>query len=216
MLLAGALVLAAGLSQAAPSPAGQITVVSDPAGSLVRVHFSTPRNSLEAKLWARRGSDSNYTLVCAAPCKADIPAGTPLRATITDHEDEPYDFTLSNEQAREVDIVARRGGRGALAGGIVMTSVGGLGVLVGIIFTAFSFGAFPGGNESALRTAGLISLGIGGALAVGGVAIIVTRSYEPVVKQDSWENRRSGMEPNRWATVPVPAATTPFSLTVSF
>jgi hypothetical protein len=222
MMFGGALVLAAGLSQAAPAPAaqpsqpGQITVLQEPAGSMVRVHFSTPRNSLEAKLWARRGSDSNYTLVCAAPCKADVPAGTPLRATITDHEDEPYDFILSNDMGREVDIVARRGGRGALAGGIVMTSIGGLVMIIGIALTAISFADSTLIDESAFRTAGLICLGLGGGLTVGGVVLISGRSYEPVVKQDSWETRRGAVETRSWASVPLPSATTPFSLSVTF
>jgi hypothetical protein len=214
MMFGGALVLAAGLSQSAP---GQITVVSEPAGSTVRVHFSTPKNSLEAKLWAKRGTDSNYTLVCAAPCKADVPPGTPLRATITDHEDEPYDFTLTSDMGREVDIVARRGGRGALAGGIVMTSIGGITILLGIVFTALSFADSTFIDEGAWRTAGLICLGLGGGLTVGGIALISNRTYEPVVKQSTWADRRSGAEtPRSWASVPLPSATTPLSLTVTF
>jgi hypothetical protein len=193
-LLAGVLVLAASLSQSAPRES-------------VRVHFSTPGNKIQAKLWAKRGADAEYSFVCAAPCKADVPGGTPLRATITDHEDEPYDFVLSNDSGHEVDIIARRGGRGALAGGIVMTSLGGLTALVGVILTAVSFAAIN--DQQAIRTAGLVCLGIGGGLTVGGVTMIVGRTYEPVVRQLPYEN-------SRWASVPLPTATTPFSLTLTF
>lgn len=193
-MLAGALVLAASLGQSVPS---------EP----VRVHFSTPGNKIEAKLWARRGAEAEYAFVCAAPCKADIPGGTPLRATITGHEDEPYDFVLSNDAGREIEIVARRGGRGALAGGIVMTSIGGLTALVGLVLTAISFADIR--DEQAIRTAGLVTLGIGAGLTAGGVTMIVGRTYEPVVKQQRFEN-------SRWAQVPLPAVTQPFSFTITF
>jgi hypothetical protein len=193
-VLVGALVLAASLSQTAPSPQ-------------VRVHFSTPRNAVPAQLWAKRGADANYSLVCAAPCKADIPAGTPLRIALTDHEDEPYDFTLSNDMGHEVEIVARRGGRGALAGGIVMTSLGGCGVLVGLVLTLISFADIN--DSQALRTAGLVSLGIGGGVTVGGITMITGRTYEPVVRQTPYEN-------SRWASVPLPPLTTPLSLSFTF
>jgi hypothetical protein len=193
-VLVGALVLAASLSQTAPTPQ-------------VRVHFSTPRNSVQARLWAKRGDDPQYSLVCAAPCKADIPAGTSLRIALTDHEDEPYDFVLSNDMGREIEIVARRGGRGSLAGGIVMTSIGGLGTLVGLVLTLISFADLQ--DTQALRTAGLISLGVGAGLTVGGITMITGRTYEPVVRQTPYEN-------SRWANVPLPAVATPFSLSVTF
>ena len=49
-------------------------------------------------------------------------------------------------------------------------------------------------------------------LTVGGIAMITGRTYEPVVKQTPRENG------SRWANVdvPLPAVTTPFSLTVTF
>lgn len=193
-MLAGALVLAAALTQSAPN-------------DFVRVHFTTPGNKTQAKLWAKQGADTQYKFVCSAPCKADIPGGMPLRATIDDHEDEPHDFVLSNDLGREVQIVARRGGRGALAGGIVMTSLGGLTALVGIVLFAVSFADIR--DDQALRTAGLVCIGIGGGLTVGGITMITGRTYEPVLKQTSFEN-------SRWATVPLPAVTQPFSLTVTF
>lgn len=192
-MLAGALVLAATLAQSVPR-------------EQVRVHFSTPGNKTEAKLWARRGTDVEYTYVCAAPCKADIPGGTALRATLTGHEDEPYDFVLSNDSGKEIEIVARRGGRGALAGGIVMTSIGGLTALVGLVLTLVSFADIR--DEQAIRTAGLITLGVGGGLTAGGVTMITSRTYEPVVKQQPFEN-------SRFASVPLPQTRT-FSFTLTF
>lgn len=193
-MLAGALLLAASLTQSAPR-------------ETVRVHFSTPGNKTQAQLWAKRGADAQYSLVCSSPCKADMPAGTALRATIVDHEDEPYDFILSNDLGNEAEIVARRGGRGALAGGIVMTSLGGLTALAGIVLAAISLADVN--NPAAFRTAGLICIGVGGGLTAFGITLISGRTYEPVVRQRHRDN-------SRWATIPLPAVTTPFSFTITF
>jgi hypothetical protein len=188
----GALLLATSLAQAAPARP-------------VRVNFTTPGNKLEARLFVRK-SESEWALVCAAPCKADLWPGSQLRAVLGDHDDEPYDFVLSNGLGDEVNIEARRGGRGALAGGIVMTSLGGLALVVGIVLTAVS--TLNTYNQSSLRTAGIISLGLGAGATAGGILMITGRTWEPRIKQMPYE-------PSRFAGL-VPAATTPFSLTLSF
>lgn len=195
-MTAPALVLATALAQAAPA---------QPAQQPVRVHFFTPGNKTEARLFVRK-SDSEWALVCAAPCKADLWPGSQLRAVLGDHDDEPYDFVLANGIGGEVEIEARRGGRGALAGGIVMTSLGGLALIVGIVLTAVSTVSTT--NGSSLRTAGIISLGLGAGATAGGVLMITGRTWEPRIKQMPYE-------PSRFAGI-VPAPSTPFSLTLSF
>lgn len=189
----GALALATSLAQAAPAQP-------------VRVHFYTPANKTEARLFIRK-SESEWALVCAAPCKADLWPGSQLRAVLGDHDDEPYDFVLSNGLGSDVEIEARRGGRGALAGGIVMTSLGGLTLIVGIVLTAVSTSSAVS-SQSSLRTAGVICMGLGGATTAGGIVMITGRTYEPRIKQMPYE-------PSRFASV-VPAPATPFSLTLSF
>ena len=197
-MLAGALVLAASLTQSAPS--------TPPADS-VRVHFSSPGNKTKAILWAKRPGDAEYSVVCNAPCTADIPKSTPLRTTILGHEDEPTDFTLNGDLGRDIDITTRRGGRGALAGGIVMVGVGGVTALVGLVLTAISLADIP--EQSSFRTAGFITLGVGAGLTIGGISLISGRTWEPVVKQ-------RGLDNNRTATAPLPVVATPISFTIAF
>lgn len=198
-MLAGAIVLAASLTQNAPAAA--------PSGPSVRVHFSTPGNKQQAMLWARRGNDSDYTAVCAAPCTVDIPVGTPLRATITNHEDEPHDFVLSTERS-EINLEARRGGRGALVGGIIVTSVGGLVAVIGAMLTLISL--VPDVREDqSIRTAGFVCIGIGAGGIIGGLALIKGRTYEPTLKEHPVEKKG-------WAEIPLPSVSQPFSFTVTF
>ena len=195
-MFAGAVVLAASLTQSAPP--------STP--DSVRVHFSAAKSAIPGRLWARKGNDAEYSLVCTSPCTADIPVGTPLRVTLLEHDDEPYDFTLTTERGRDIELMARRGGRGAVAGGIVMIGVGGVTALVGLLLTAISLADIP--EQSAFRTAGFITLGVGGGLTVGGIAVLSGRTWEPSVKQIPYSGPR--------AMVPLPIAATPFSLTFTF
>lgn len=194
----GALALATSLAQAVP--------VQAPPAQPVRVHFYTPGNKAQARLFVRR-SESEWAFVCAAPCKADLWPASQLRAVLGDHDDEPYDFVLSNDMGREIEIEARRGGRGALAGGIVMTSLGGLTFIVGAVLAALSTSSVVG-NQSALRTAGIVCMGLGGGTTAGGIVLITGRTWEPRIKQMPYE-------PSRFTSL-APAPATPFSLTLSF
>ena len=197
-MFAGALVLAASLTQSAPA---------SPPSDSVRVQFSAAKSKIPGRLWARRGGGEAYSIVCTSPCTADIAVGTPLRVTLLEHDEEPYDFTLTSDRGRDIELIARRGGRGAVAGGIVMTAVGGVTALVGVILAAISLADIP--NQSSIRTAGFITLGIGGGLTIGGIAVLSGRTWEPSVKQVPFQNGRA-------ATLPLPVAATPFSLTFTF
>lgn len=199
-MLTGAVVLAASLTQSTQ------TTPSTPPSDAVRVHFSTAKSAIPGRLWARKANDAEYSFVCTSPCTADIAVGTPLRVTLLEHDDEPYDFTLTTDRGRDIEVTARRGGRGAVAGGIVMIGVGGVTALVGLVLTAISLADIP--EQSAFRTAGFITLGVGGGLTVGGIAVLSGRTWEPSVKQNPFTGPR--------ATVPLPIAATPFSLTFTF
>jgi hypothetical protein len=95
---------------AQPAPAGPAPAVpplspvdaeARPAGT-VRIHFRGYKKNLDARLYQQVASD-RWALVCSAPCKADVPPGTFLRATIGDGE-EPHDFTVSNDLGRDLDL----------------------------------------------------------------------------------------------------------------
>jgi hypothetical protein len=179
----------------APAPAAPVGSVpappqAAPAGAtpgvapgLVRAHFHTSRDRGIAKIYHRRGE--TFAGVCSTPCTADLHPGAALRVVLDDHDDEPHDFTLAGEGAGsaggEVDVLISRGGKGALAGGIVMTSLGGLTALVGLILVGV---ATASGSRTAgdLRTAGYVSLLIGGGVALGGIVLIANRSGEARVK----------------------------------
>lgn len=197
-----AIAFAANLAQAAPAAPS-----SAPPPNAVRVHFHTPRDRGEARLFVRTGADQ-WALVCSAPCKADLPPGAQLRAVLEDHDDEPHDFVLTNDMGHEVDLEARRAGRGALAGGIVMTSLGGVTALVGIVLVAVG-SALSSGSD--LRTGGLVCLGIGVGTTIGGITLIANRTYEPNIRQKPWH-------PPEWAGLArtLPVAVTPLSLTIRF
>ena len=152
---------------------------------LVRAHFHTSRDRGIAKIYHRQGD--TYAGLCSTPCTADVAPDAQLRVVLDDHDDEPYDFAIGNQApgaARtggEVDVLVTRGGKGALAGGIVMTSLGGLTAVVGLLLLAAS--ALSSARTAAdVRTAGYVTLAVGGGVAIGGIVIIANRSEEARVK----------------------------------
>lgn len=222
----------------APAPAPYATAPAQPAPYApvpggVRVHFKTPRDRGVAKIYLRRGE--GFVGVCTTPCTADLHPGAQIRVVLDDHDDEPHDFALGSElddarPGREVEATISRGGRGALAGGIVMTAIGGLGALVGLVLVAVG-SATNSSDGDDLRTAGYVTLLVGGGLTVGGIVLIANRSAEPRVKVGEPRGRRAGDSPRTTAsraslaaddaaptrpTAPVPAAQAPLTWTFSF
>jgi hypothetical protein len=142
----------------------------------VRLHVRSFKPSVPARLFVGR-ADGSYSFVCQAPCKADVVPGTPLRVTIGDSE-VGHDFPMSATAGNEVDLEVRPASKGPIAGGVVMISIGGVTAGLGVILTAV--GGFSHNEETS--TAGYVCLGIGGALTVGGIALIANRSREPRIR----------------------------------
>lgn len=165
-------------STAPTSPSS--TVAARPTGT-VRLSLRSYKNKEAARLFVEHPNGA-YAFVCQSPCKADVVPGTNLRVTLGDSE-EPHDFQMSGNPGTDVDLEVRPASKGALAGGIVMVSLGGATAIVGLLLLAVA--ALPRiDDDSGLRTAGFICLGAGGGLTFGGIALIAGRSREPRIRQD--------------------------------
>ena len=166
------------------------------------VHFSTPPGGTVAKVYTDIGQD-RWQFVCATPCKAEVDPGTKLRIVLGDHDDDSSEVTIANDLGTDIDVIARRGGRGAVALGIVLTSVGGLTFLIGALLAAVAK------HDDSLKTGAYVCLFGGGGMTAGGIALIAGRTWEPSIRQESHEG-------SRWATTtPVPRPQT-FMLGFSF
>jgi hypothetical protein len=172
---------AAQAAQSAPAvPAG---------GGAVRVHVRTFKDKGTARLFIRR-PDGTYDFVCASPCTADMPVNSVLRATLANNDDEPHTFVVSGDLGPEVDLEVRPASAGPLIGGIVMMGSGGALVLSGLLLVAISGIDYTTRTTSSntaaalsgtYKTIGYVFMGLGAAVAVGGLVWLLTRSHEPKV-----------------------------------
>jgi hypothetical protein len=187
-------------------------------GGLVRVHLRAYKNRDVARLYVQQGPD-RWALACSSPCKVDLAPGALVRVTLGDDYDEPHDFSLQTEGGREIELEVRPASKGALAGGIVMTSLGGITMLVGLVLVAVAGSSSTAvTNKDGLRTAGGVCLALGGGLTIGGILLMVNRSHEPRVQQQSYDALRGSAEddaPRRSALAPL-GASIPTPLSVGF
>ena len=177
---------------------------TQPAPSAVRVYFHTPEDATKARLYMLQGD--KYDFVCNAPCTVDITRGAKLRTVVNENEAETTDFVLSDE-ARSLDVEAKRGGTGMRTAGVACVAAGtGLGFLGGLILAM----TYSDGNigEETDRTPALVMVGVAAAVAATGIVLMVARSKEPSVRQEPKERVRT----EAWRRPIV----TPVSLTFEF
>lgn len=115
----------------------------------------------------------NWSPVCRAPCGMAVdPQGV---YSIRGRNIVPSgEFMLPTNGLAQVDVNA--GHQGPRAGGVILTTFGGMATVVGIVFTAVGLGR----QSSGLLTGGVSTLAIGGGMLAGGIGIIVatkTRVY---------------------------------------
>ncbi len=125
-------------------------------------------------------AEGRYAFVCKAPCTADVVPGTALRITVGGTE-EGHELVMAGNPGNDVDVEVRPASKGPLAGGIVMTSIGGIVTLIGGIILAI---AATRDNDDGLATGGWITFAAGAGLTLGGVLMIARRSREPRVRED--------------------------------
>jgi len=153
------------------------------------VNLTAYRNRGPARLFVAK-SDGSYGLVCQAPCKADVVIGTPLRVTYGSDSDEGYDFNMVGNPGDDVDIEVRPPSKGALAGGIVMVSIGGFTALIGLLLVAVASSSHVNDRDD-LRTGGWVTTGIGVGLTTAGIVLLMNRSKEPRITENSHTPSRS-------------------------
>lgn len=188
--LTAATALAVGLGIAGtPSAASAQTAppVVPAGGGAVRVHVRSYKDKGTARIFIKRG-DGTYTFVCASPCTADVPVNSELRATLANNDDEPHTFVVPGDLGPEVDLEVRPASAGPLIGGIVMMGSGGALVLSGLLFLALSdvrystsSTVYNQSTQDSYKTIGYVFMGLGAAVAVGGLVWLLTRSHEPKV-----------------------------------
>jgi hypothetical protein len=199
-LMAGSSYAADPPPQLPPAGGGGATAAPPPAPppgrppNTVRVNLTAYRNKGVARLYVAKG-EGNYALVCQAPCKADVVPGTPLRVTHGSDTgaDEGHDFNMAGNPGDDVDIEVRPPSKGALAGGIVLLSVGGVTALFGLLFVAI--GSSSGvRNRDDYKTGGWIATAIGAGLTVAGIVLLMNRSKEPrITENEHAPNKGEGL-----------------------
>ena len=158
-------------ASASPSPS--------PLPAVVRVHLRTYRDKSDARVYSRR-LDNSWSLLCVLPCTADAPVGTELRVTMASSENEPHSYVVPGDLGPEMDLEVRPASVGPLVGGIVMMGSGGAFVLSGLLFLALAdLSKGSPVDNSGMKTAGWVCIGLGAAAAVGGLVWLLTRSHEP-------------------------------------
>lgn len=146
------------------------------------------RANFKSKLRATIYDRQSGRLVCTTPCTVDVPPGAPLRVVLEGGEEEPHDFAVTGEQGSMVDVEIKRGGTGALVGGIVLTASGGSVTLGGLVVVLLASVAdndrslFREGADE-LRTVGIVMLVAGVGMMVGGVILLSGRSHEATTRQ---------------------------------
>lgn len=174
------------------TPQGQSTVPGQPApqpgvlGAVppdkVRVHLRTLRPKDHATLYIEQGTD-RWALACTSPCGIDLRPGASLRVTYNDDVDNPHDFSLQTEGGREIQLQVKPASKGALAGGIIMISAGGVTALCGLIILALS-DLSSKRERGQVQVIGGVVTAIGAGLVIGGIVLLANRSREPRITQE--------------------------------
>lgn len=124
------------------------------------------------------------TPVCTSPCDEVFDAATGESYTVKGEFSSAPSFTLVGRTG-DMELTVSPGSRGARVGGIVLTAVGGGGILGGGMLALLGALAQSDANatgvdnsNSALVTPGLAVAGLGAAALVIGIVVIVTNKTE--------------------------------------
>lgn len=119
--------------------------------------------------------------ICETPCKIYLDGAHWI--TMRTREARPLRMEVGNLGARPSQVVAQDLSTGKYATGITFTTIGGMAVVVGVVFTAVGCST----DRDGMCTAGLITGGAGALTTLGGIWLI--KSSLPRVKVRALERR---------------------------
>lgn len=126
------------------------------------------------RYWGRHGPYLRrinlYSPVCRAPCEvaADLDDVYQIRGL---NVNPSPTFQLPNLAV--VDLNVRVGHSGTRAGGVVLTTLGSIPLIVGLVFTPIGAARYDRPDGQGFLIAGGITLGLGTALVAGGIYMLV-------------------------------------------
>ena len=184
-------------------------------GPMVWVHIEGGEGAL---LETDRASDGTWESACRAPCDIQVPTSADYRiggSTIR----QSAIFRLRGNQGDHVTVTVSGGSKAWLITGIVITPIGGLVTLIGLIMglagsiatTTYSTsgcysgsttcGAINGSTNPGLATAGWITALVGAGIGVAGIVLIATNAKTGVAV-DLTGAQAARVQGDAWAKVP--------------
>ena len=204
-----------------PAPPGPVPAPPTPAppgprvyapSAMVWVHVEGGEGSL---LETDRASDGTWETACRAPCDIQVPTSADYRIGGSSRRQSGM-FHLRGQQGDHVTVTVSGGSKAWLITGIVITPVGGLVTLIGLVMglagsvsaEASESGCIgttctqaSGSTNPGLATAGWITALVGVAVGVGGIVLIVNNAKTGVAV-DVTGAQAARVQGDAWAHVP--------------
>lgn len=203
-----------------PAPRGAIPPPPPPPravapGAMVWVHIEGGDGAL---LEADRASDGTWEVACRAPCDIQVPTSGDYRiggSTIR----RSAIFRLRGNPGDHVTVNVSGGSKAWLVTGIVITPIGGLVTLIGLIMglagsiattsvstsgcygSTTTCGSLDSSTNPGLATAGWITALVGAGIGVAGIVLIATNA-KTTVAVDLTGAQAARVQGDAWAKVP--------------
>lgn len=177
---------------AAPAPATPPPMV----GPRARVHITSPSNVI---LYRRPAGSTSWVPACTSPCNEELPIGDLYRVT-GNAVPASKEFSLEVGPGGTVDIAVDPASTGGMIGAGFLAGTGATAAYVGLLMTIFGQAIISGdcnerraGTSScasksdgeSLRTAGLVTFGIGAAATVGGILLFLNSAKTDIVQSST-------------------------------
>lgn len=183
-------------------PQQQVVIVQSPppeaAQSTANAAFVHLEGDEDAVLEMRGPQGGDFAPMCQAPCDRAVPLDAMYRIAGSGLRKSP-NFKLASTDGRPVVVDVNAGHTGGFVGGIVMTALGPVVALTGLMVYAVSSISFTyggGGGSSTGKTTGGILMLSGLALTAVGIPLIVMNARTKV-KQEVGTPRPAGRDDGR-------------------